>query len=177
MNSLEYRARLYATNCHFNQRRKCTREHYIVHPAAVVDIVRSVPHTAEMLAAAWLHDTVEHTPTTVDDIRHFFGEEVASLVEMVTDVSRPEDGSKAKRRAIDLVHLSLASPAAKTIKIADVIDNARAIAVWDPSFAAVWLPEKREQLEMLRGGDAGLWRAARDSIEAKLKQLALPRTA
>jgi (p)ppGpp synthase/HD superfamily hydrolase len=177
MNSLEYRARIYATNCHFNQRRRYTREHYIVHPAAVVEIVRSVPHTAEMLAAAWLHDTVEHTPTTVDDIRHYFGEEIASLVEMVTDVSRPEDGSKAKRRAIDLVHLSLASPAAKTIKIADLIDNARAIAAWAPSFAAVWLPEKLEQLEVLRGGDAGLWQTARDVIEAELKNLVLTRSA
>jgi len=173
MNSLEYRARIYATNCHFNQRRKYTREHYIVHSAAVAELVRSVPHTEEILAAAWLHDTVEHTPTTVDDIRHFFGEEVASLVEMVTDVSRPEDGSQARRRAIDLVHLSLANPGAKTIKIADVIDNARAIAACDPSFAAVWLPEKREQLAVLRGGDAELWQAARDLIEAELKNLPL----
>ncbi|VDZ55823.1 bifunctional (p)ppGpp synthetase II/ guanosine-3',5'-bis pyrophosphate 3'-pyrophosphohydrolase [Serratia odorifera] len=62
--TLVERARRYATKAHaaIDQRRKYTNAPYIVHPQAVVEIVRSVPHTDEMLAAAWLHDTVEDTP-------------------------------------------------------------------------------------------------------------------
>lgn len=177
MNSLEYRARIYATNCHFNQRLPYTREHFIVHPAAVAELVRSVPHTPEMLAAAWLHDTVEEARATVEDIRHFFGEDVAGLVEMLTSVSRPEDGNEARRRGIDLIHLSLASPEAKTIKIAEMIDIARFVAAWDPAVAAVHLREQLGMLEMLRGGDARLWQRACEMIEAGLNRLTLAKTA
>ncbi|WP_274872826.1 HD domain-containing protein, partial [Serratia marcescens] len=60
-NTLAERARRYATKAHaaIDQRRKYTDDPYIVHPQAVMELVRSVPHTEEMLAAAWLHDTVE----------------------------------------------------------------------------------------------------------------------
>lgn len=64
--TLVERARRYATKAHaaIDQRRKYTNDPYIVHPQAVMEIVSSVPHSEEMLAAAWLHDTVEDTPTT-----------------------------------------------------------------------------------------------------------------
>lgn len=59
-----------ATAAHegIGQVRKYTGEPYINHPAAVAELVSSVPHTPEMLAAAWLHDTVEDTPITLLDI-------------------------------------------------------------------------------------------------------------
>jgi len=66
MTDLELKAKAFATKCHedIKQVRKYTGEPYINHPAAVVEIVRSVPHTEAMLCAAWLHDTVEDTNAT-----------------------------------------------------------------------------------------------------------------
>ena len=92
-NTLAERARRYATKAHaaIDQRRKYTNDPYIVHPQAVMELVRSVPHTEEMLAAAWLHDTVEDTPTTLGDIESHFGPQVAELVRMLTNVSHAEE--------------------------------------------------------------------------------------
>lgn len=159
---LEKLAKDFATHYHgiIDQRRKYTNEPYIVHPAAVVEIVRTVPHTKEMLAAAWLHDVVEDTPATIEEVRNTFGREVAALVEMLTDVSCHADGNRAKRKAIDLAHTAKASPEAKTIKLADLIDNTRSIVGRDQNFARVYLKEKERLLEVLKEGDATLWAQA-----------------
>lgn len=149
---------------HKGQVRKYTGEPYFLHPKAVMEIVKTVPHTEAMLCAAWLHDTVEDTPCTLDDVRNMCGEEVAVLVEMLTDTSRPEDGNRAARKAIDREHTAKASPEAKTIKLADLIDNTRSIAAHDPEFAKVYLAEKALLLEVLREGDATLWAIAHSML-------------
>lgn len=89
MNELEARAHAFATDAHgdIDQRRKYTGEPYIVHPIAVAELVRSVPHTPEMIAAALLHDVVEDTPVTIEGIETEFGARVAELVGWLTDVS------------------------------------------------------------------------------------------
>lgn len=143
-----------------NQMRKYTNEPYIVHPAAVAKIVSTVPHTEAMIAAAWLHDTVEDTPATLDMIKAEFGEEIASLVEMLTDVSMPEDGNRVKRKAIDRAHTAQASPAAKTIKLADLIHNSESILKHDVQFAKVYMAEKTELLKVLGEGDSDLFKKA-----------------
>ena len=159
---MEAHAKAFATRAHekVGQRRKCTGEPYIVHPAEVVELVRSVPHTEAMIVAAWLHDTVEDTGVTLSEIQHVFGAEVASLVEMVTDVSTLADGNRAVRKAIDRNHLAKASAAGKTIKLADLISNSRSILERDPKFAVVYLAEKRLLLEVLKEGDSTLWHQA-----------------
>ena len=159
---LESRARAFASGAHAaaGQRRKYTLTPYIEHPAAVVELVRGVPHDPAMLAAAWLHDTVEDTQVTREDIAREFGAEVASLVDQLTDVSRPGDGNRAARKAIDREHTARAEPRAKTIKLADLIDNSRSILERDPKFAAVYLREKAALLEVLREGDATMWAEA-----------------
>lgn len=155
-------AKEYAERCHaaINQRRKYTDEPYIVHPAEVVELVRSVPHTEAMLCAAWLHDVVEDTHATLLGLHHMFGAEIAALVEMLTDVSVPSDGNRATRKAIDREHTARASAAAKTIKLADLISNSRSIATHDPDFAKVYFAEKRLLLDFLREGDSVLWERA-----------------
>lgn len=155
---MEQRAKDFATYHHgiIVHRRKYTGDPYITHPAAVVELVRSVPHTEAMICAAWLHDTVEDTQATLDEIDLVFGGTVAALVEMLTDVSRPGDGNRVVRKAIDREHTARASPAAKTIKLADLIDNTKSIAANDPKFAAVYLAEKALLLEVLTEGDAVL---------------------
>jgi len=164
---LEERAKQFAVKKHaeINHVRKYTKEPYINHPAAVVELVRSVPHTEAMLAAAWLHDTVEDTETTLTDIKDNFGEEVCALVEMLTDVSKPEDGNRVVRKAMDREHTAKAMPPAKTIKLADLIDNSHSIIKHDPAFAKVYLNEKALLLEVLTEGDETLLRKAGQMLD------------
>jgi (p)ppGpp synthase/HD superfamily hydrolase len=165
----EQLAREYATDAHdsVKQLRKYSGKPYIVHPKAVVELVKSVPHTPAMVMAAWLHDTVEDTPTTLKDIEITFGLEVAVLVEMLTDVSTPLDGNRETRKRIDREHTAKASPAAKTIKLADLIDNTSDIVANDPKFAVTYLQEKALLLEVLKEGDQTLWQKAYDQVSKR----------
>ena len=160
------RARVFATAAHaaVGQVRKYTFEPYIVHPAEVASIVRSVPHTDEMVAAAWLHDTVEDTGVTIEVIRAEFGTEVAELVGWLTDVSRPEHGNRAHRKALDRAHSAMAPAEAQTVKLADLIANTRSIMEHDVAFAKTYLEEKRLLLEVMTKGDATLMAIARKNI-------------
>ena len=157
MNTAEH-ARIFATAAHaaVGQLRKYTHEPYIVHPAEVVSMVRSVPHTEAMLAAAWLHDVVEDTGVTIETVRAEFGSEVADLVAWLTDVSRPEDGNRAHRKARDREHTAAAPAEAQTVKLADLISNTRSIMAHDPKFAVTYLEEKRALLAVMTRGDATL---------------------
>jgi (p)ppGpp synthase/HD superfamily hydrolase len=165
MNMTE-RARVFATAAHaaVGQLRKYTHEPYIVHPAEVVSIVRSVPHTEAMLAAAWLHDVVEDTGVTIETVRAEFGTEVADLVSWLTDVSRPEDGNRAHRKARDREHTAAAPAEAQTVKLADLISNTRSIMAHDPKFAVTYLEEKRALLAVMTRGDAGLHARASELV-------------
>ena len=160
------RARVFATAAHaaVAQLRKYTNEPYIIHPAEVASIVRSVPHTDEMVAAAWLHDVVEDTGVTIETIREEFGTEVADLVGGLTDVSRPEQGNRATRKAIDRAHTAMAPAEAQTIKLADLISNTRSILEHDQKFAKTYLEEKRLLLEVMTKGDATLMAIARKNV-------------
>lgn len=153
------KAQVYAMAAHaaVGQRRKYTGEPYIVHPAEVARIVAGVPgSTPDMVAAAWLHDVVEDTGCTYTDIHMAFGADIATLVGWLTDVSKPEDGNRAVRKARDREHTARAPAAAQTIKLADLISNSRSIMAHDPTFARTYLEEKRQLLAVMTRGDAGL---------------------
>jgi (p)ppGpp synthase/HD superfamily hydrolase len=157
------KARVFATASHaaVAQLRKYTNEPYIVHPAEVAGIIDNLEGaTAEMVAAAWLHDVVEDTGVTNEIIKQEFGEEVAVLVGWLTAVSRPEQGNRATRKAIDRAHTAMASAEAQTIKLADIISNCRSIKEHDEKFAKIYFEEKRLLLEVLTKGDRGLWEIA-----------------
>lgn len=148
-----------------DQRRKYTNEPYIVHPRAVARLVsESEGVSEEMICAAWLHDVVEDTPYTIDEIKDEFGEEISGLVYWLTDVSKKSDGNRRERKRIDRNHIAMAPPAAKTIKLADLIDNTRTIVSRDLEFAKIYLQEKRLLLEVLADGDGGLFRMAVNQV-------------
>ena len=150
------RAIAYATLAHKGQKRKYTGTPYIGHPLEVMGIVRTVPHTTEMLMAAVLHDTVEDTAATLDDIDKQFGKVVRSLVSDLTDISDPEDGNRAFRKAKDRKHSVNASAQAQTIKYADLIANSESIMKHDPGFAKVYMQEKKLLLDGMTKGNATL---------------------
>lgn len=164
--SLIKKAKIFATKHHsaVGQKRKYTGEDYIVHPIEVAAIVSSVTGDEEMIAAAYLHDTVEDTEATIEDIEREFGPCVADLVENLTDVSKPEDGNRKVRKEIDRQHTSRASARAKTIKLADLISNSRTILLHDPEFSVTYMREKALLLQVLKGGDATLFARASDIV-------------
>lgn len=158
------KAKVFATAAHAAaaQLRKYTNEPYIVHPAEVASIIESIEgSTVAMIAAAWLHDVVEDTGVTIEIIKAEFGEEIAELVGWLTDVSRPEQGNRATRKAIDRAHTAMASAEAQTIKLADLISNCTSIVEHDADFARTYLEEKRLLLEVLTKGDKELFERAK----------------
>jgi hypothetical protein len=160
------RARAFAVEAHeaAGHRRKYTDEPYQVHLEAVARMVAETGTDSETVAAAWLHDTVEDTHVTRGAIERAFGPRVARLVDELTDVSGPDDGNRERRKAIDREHSANASPDAKTIKLADLIDNLRSIAGHDPRFARVYAAEMERLLPLLREGNGVLHRRATEEL-------------
>jgi (p)ppGpp synthase/HD superfamily hydrolase len=155
----------YAKEAHGNQKRKYTGQPYITHPVAVANIVATVTTDCDMLAAALLHDVLEDTDRTYDDIRDAgFGFTVADLVLELTDVSKPEDGNRATRKEIDRMHLATVSASAKTIKLADLIHNTESICRYDEGFARIFMKEKEALLAVLTEGDATLYAHATEIV-------------
>lgn len=74
----------YAARAHEKQRRKLSGNHYIEHPFGVLELVREVTADVATQQAAILHDTVEDTDVTLDDLRRDFGDETATIVWGVT---------------------------------------------------------------------------------------------
>src|SRR5712671_45047 len=107
-------------------------EPYVNHLAEVANLLATVTDgtDAELVAAGWLHDTIEDTETTRDELVQKFSERVADLVAEVTDdMSLPKD-QRQQKQIEDAPHKS---PRAKLIKIADKISNLRARIVPQPS--------------------------------------------
>lgn len=150
-----------AAHAAIGQKRKYTEDCYFVHPKNVARMVLKVKGSEEMVAAALLHDVVEDTKITIAVIANTFGNLVAHYVSELTDISKPEDGNRDARKEIDRQYTSIATPEAKTIKLADLIDNSLTIRRYDPGFAKVYLAEKRLLLDSaLKEGNPILWQIA-----------------
>jgi len=153
-----------ARMAHAKQLRKYTNEPYIVHPFAVSGLVASVTNDDGMIIAALLHDVVEDSDVSLDTIKGVFGLRIAGMVSDLTDVSKKSDGNRRVRKQIDLEHTAAASKEAKTIKLADLIDNTKSITTFDPDFAKVYMREKQRLLEVLVDGDATLFALAENMV-------------
>ncbi len=129
--SLLDRAIIFAVRAHAGTERRGKGFPYIVHPLEAVEIVATMTPDQELLAAAALHDTVEDTGVTVEQIRAEFGERVAALVEAESDVfiegiSETDSWRARKQAAID--RLAAAPRDAKMVALGDKLSNMRAIA-------------------------------------------------
>lgn len=154
------------------QLRKYTYEPYIQHPLTVAGIVCTASTvTLAMMAAAILHDVVEDTPVALTEIRERFGDEVAQLVDWLTDASTPADGNRAARKTIDRERLARAPREVQTIKLADLIANTMSIVANDPRFARTYLQEKMALLDIMNQGDARLYKRARKLCDEGLARL------
>ncbi len=125
------RAIVFAVKAHSGTERRGKGFPYIVHPLEAVEIVSTMTPDQELLAAAALHDTVEDTDVTVEEIRREFGDRIASIVASESDtfeegVSEEESWHSRKRAAIE--RLSKASRDSKIVALGDKLSNMRAIA-------------------------------------------------
>ena len=125
------RAIIFAVHAHAGTERRGKGFPYIVHPMEAMEIVATMTTDQELLAAAALHDTVEDTDVTVEQIRAEFGDRVASLVadeseDLPEGMSDEESWHDRKQAAID--HLAKASHDAKIVALGDKLSNIRAIA-------------------------------------------------
>ena len=125
------RAIIFAVRAHAGTERRGKGFPYIVHPMKAVEIVSTITPDQELLAAAALHDTVEDTDVTVEQLRAGFGDRVASLVAAESDsftpgVSAEDSWHSRKQAAID--RLAAASHDAKIVAMGDKLSNMRAIA-------------------------------------------------
>jgi myo-inositol-1(or 4)-monophosphatase len=125
------RAIVFAVKAHAGTERRGKGFPYIVHPMEAMEIVATMTPDQELLAAAALHDTVEDTDVTIEQIRAEFGERIASLVaaesdDVVEGVSEEDSWHARKQAAID--RLARAPHDAKMVALGDKLSNMRAIA-------------------------------------------------
>ena len=166
------KAEQFAQEAHKDHKRKYTGDPYYVHLDEVRNIVKQAGGTIEQQAAALLHDTVEDTNTTPMDITREFGPKIAKLVVELTDVSKPEDGNRKTRKAIDRDKLAGVSAEAQTVKYADLISNGKDIAQNDPKFAKVYHAEKADLLRVMKKGNQNLRKQAIALLPDELKSVA-----
>lgn len=166
------RALKYAEEAHseINQLRKYSKSPYIVHPIRVAFGVFKAKGTTEEIIGALLHDVIEDTKRTREDLLKAFGQPITNIVMELTRESTKEDGDKATRHKIDLIKLKKASLSSKKIKFEDINDNTDRIHKQDPTFATQYIPMKLEEIEAIY--DPELDHQYR-SVSCKLRRRAL----
>jgi len=160
--SIEYTKVLhFASLAHKEQKRKYTGEDYITHPIEVAKMVEDRKGDKNMVLAALLHDVLEDTVVTHENLRSFLhrillikdAEDVLSLVVELTDVFTTEDFptlNRKHRKQFEAERLSISSDRAKSIKRSDIAHNSESILEHDPKFAKVFLSEKKILLELIK---------------------------
>lgn len=163
----------FAAAAHIGQTRRYTGEPYINHPREVLWLL---PRNADinMQQAALLHDVIEDTPVTAEQLAAHFTAATTKLVVELTNqfTSAAYPGlNRAARFQLELDRLSRISPEAQTIKYADLIDNTRSIVEHDPKFAVTYLKEKTDVLIALDAGDPTLRQQALNQLAACVDKL------
>lgn len=143
MNSIVELARAYhfAAQKHVDQRRKgVSAEPYMNHLTEVAELAaEATGGDLDVVVAAILHDTVEDTETTLEELARVFGPRIAGLVAEVTD---DKSLPKQARKDLQIEHAPYASRGAQIVKLADKTANLRSMAASPP---AGWSPERRDE--------------------------------
>lgn len=120
----------FAVDAHAGVERRGKGFPYIVHPLEAVSIVATITKDQELLAAAALHDVIEDTKITVEEIKKEFGERVASLVASESDLvveGKSEEESWKERKQFAIDRLKKLSRDGKIVALGDKLSNARAL--------------------------------------------------
>ena len=154
--ALLLKALAFAAHKHRDQRRKDpAASPYINHPIALADVLVNEGGVTdvEVLCAALLHDTVEDTATTPQELEHTFGARIARIVAEVTD---DQALPKSERKRLQIEHAAGLSPEAKLVKLADKICNLRDVAErapqsWDLARRREYFDWAKRVVDGLRG--------------------------
>lgn len=131
---------------HQDQVRKYTNEKYIIHPLEVMKFLELFTQDEAVLAAALLHDVVEDTDATIEEVRTIFGDDVAALVFGMSEPEVPAGTNREQRKETYRLHLEKQCWRTKMIKYGDIYSNTKDIAMHDPDFAVVYLAEIQRTL-------------------------------
>ncbi|HYF31181.1 MAG TPA: HD domain-containing protein [Chitinophagaceae bacterium] len=165
----------FADAAHGEQMRKYSDDRYIVHPERVMQLCSKITNDAAVLSAALLHDVLEDTEVTAQELDEFLltllppadaartVQYVKELTDIYTKKNYPQ-WNRRKRRSKEAERLEKASPEAQTIKYADIIDNCPEIAREDPDFADRYISECRELLRKMTKGNEQLRLEAMDAV-------------
>lgn len=147
MSSKIQEAIIFATLAHEGQKRKGTNIPYIVHPMEVMQILTELQCAENVIIAGILHDTLEDTDATPEEIKSLFGDKVLAIVQ-----TESEDKSKTwkERKAATIEHLKSASAETKLVCFADKLSNIR----------SMWRDKQEVGAELWKRFNAG-----KDSIE------------
>jgi guanosine-3',5'-bis(diphosphate) 3'-pyrophosphohydrolase len=162
--ALLFKALAFAAHKHRDQRRKdADASPYINHPIALADVLVNEGGISdvEVLCAALLHDTVEDTATTHEELLDEFGSRIARIVAEVTDDKRLP---KAERKRLQVEHAPHISHEAKLVKLADKLANLRDVAErppagWDLQRRREYFDWARQVIDGLRGAHPRLEQA------------------
>lgn len=142
--NLILRAAALAVRAHKFQTRKYNGRPYVTHPARVAGRVGLLPDvTEEMVAAAYLHDVLEDTTVTREEIERETNVQVAFYVDWMTNKSKGSNLPRAERKAMDRKRLMEAPVQVKQIKLLDRIDNLSEMAGAPEDFMKLYLEESR----------------------------------
>lgn len=148
-NSLVDRAKEFATKKHQGQKRQGGAD-YVIHPTRVADFVKQNKYSKrkpELMAAAFLHDTLEDTSTTIEELRENFGDLVASLVgELTSDKAEILKQGKAKYLISKMKGMS---NYALVLKLADRLDNVSDLHLANEKFRIKYSNETKQILNAL----------------------------
>lgn len=181
MEDILAKIRAFADAAHGDQTRKYSGDRYIVHPVRVMETCRQYDNSLPVLAAALLHDVLEDTPVTEDELLDFLkgsmsdveAERTLRLVVEMTDVFVKKDFAHLNRKIRkhqELERIEKTSAQAQTIKYADIIDNSNEIASHDRHFAPRYLRECLDILNIATKGDAVLRERALDEVKRNLSE-------
>lgn len=126
MSQIVFEALEYASRCHRGAYRKGTAIPYIVHPVSMVRYLSRLNAPEELVAAAALHDVVEDTDATLEDVRRHFGPRIAGLVEGASEADKSL--SWRARKVVTVEHAqSSTDTELLVLKCVDKLDNLRDI--------------------------------------------------
>jgi (p)ppGpp synthase/HD superfamily hydrolase len=156
----------FARIAHLGKKRDYTGEPFITHPRRVAMRVMFHCGTCEnMVVAAFLHDVVEDTKWTFDQLVSRFGEAVTALCRELTNPSKGSNLSRSERKKMDREHLKTVSKEAKIIKLYDRIDNLNDMDGAPDDFKKLYCDESRLLAEVLRDADEDLYVELIQAIE------------
>ena len=151
----------FAAHKHRDQRRKdVAASPYINHPISLAGILSNEAHITDInvICGALLHDTVEDTETTLEELEAEFGPTISKIVDEVSD---DKAFSKEERKQHQIDHAAHASDAAKLVKLADKISNLRDVAdnpppAWSMERRKAYFDWAKQVIDQVRGAHPGL---------------------